>query len=165
MKAVRVCIAVLLLMVSLSGCTLSQPSSGYSLYFCTSSVHGPALASQPYYGSSNPSVEELVDALFQGPDTNELTSPFPRGLTLQDWTLKDGLLTLNLSEQYSGLADVSLTLADYCLVLTLSQLDGVEAVQIQASGHTYHSRSHQIMSLKEALLEQEFGDPSSGDFS
>ena len=48
------------------------------------------------------------------------------------------LLTLSLSEQYGGLADVSLTLADYCLVLTLSQVDGVDAVQIQSAGHTYH---------------------------
>ena len=69
----------------------------------------------------------------------------PEGLTLQGWSLEDGLLTLSLSEQYGGLADVSLTLADYCLVLTLSQVDGVDAVQIQSAGHTYHSRSHQTM--------------------
>ena len=54
-----------------------------------------------------------------------------------------------------GLADVSLTLADYCLVLTLSQVDGVDAVQIQSAGHTYHSRSHQTMQAEEAILDQE----------
>ena len=62
---------------------------------------------------------------------------------------------LSLSEQYGGLADVSLTLADYCLVLTLSQVDGVDAVQIQSAGHTYHSRSHQTMQAEEAILDQE----------
>ena len=67
----------------------------------------------------------------------------------------NGLLTLSLSEQYGGLADVSLTLADYCLVLTLSQVDGVDAVQIQSAGHTYHSRSHQTMQAEEAILDQE----------
>ena len=100
-------------------------------------------------------MEELVDALFSGPTQAGLTSPFPEGLTLQGWSLEDGLLTLSLSEQYGGLADVSLTLADYCLVLTLSQVDGVDAVQIQSAGHTYHSRSHQTMQAEEALLDQE----------
>lgn len=78
-------------------------------------------------------MEELVDALFSGPTQGGLTSPFPEGLSLQGWSLEDGLLTLSLSEQYGGLADVSLTLADYCLVLTLSQVDGVDAVQIQSA--------------------------------
>ena len=81
--------------------------------------------------------------------------PGSGGLTLQGWSLEDGLLTLSLSEQYGGLADVSLTLADYCLVLTLSQVDGVDAVQIQSAGHTYHSRSHQTMQAEEAILDQE----------
>ena len=96
-----------------------------------------------------------MDALLSGPTQGGLTSPFPEGLTLQGWSLEDGLLTLSLSEQYGGLADVSLTLADYCLVLTLSQVDGVDAVQIQSAGHTYHSRSHQTMQAEEAILDQE----------
>ena len=68
--------------------------------------------------------------------------------------LEDGLLTLNFSEQYGGLADISLTLADYCLVLTLSQVEGVDTVQIQSAGHTYHSRSHQTMKADEVLTDQ-----------
>ena len=73
---------------------------------------------------------------------------------LQSWELEDGLLTLNFSEQYGGLADISLTLADYCLVLTLSQVEGVDTVQIQSAGHTYHSRSHQTMKADEVLTDQ-----------
>ena len=75
-------------------------------------------------------MEELFSALMNGPTQKGLVSPFPQGVTLVSWELSDGLLTLNLSEQYGGLADVSLTLADYCLVLTMSQLAGVESVQI-----------------------------------
>ena len=73
--------------------------------------------------------------------------------SLISWELSDGLLTLNLSEQYGGLADVSLALADYCLVLTMSQIAGVDSVQIQSDGHTYHSRSHQTMTSQEAVLD------------
>ena len=101
-----------------------------------------------------PGVEELVAALLAGPTQEGLVSPFPQGLSLQDWELADGLLTLNFSEQYGGLADVSLTLADYCLVLTLGQIEGVDTVQIQSAGHTYHSRSHQTLKPGEAVLDQ-----------
>ena len=140
----------------LSGCGSTKQNSGVLLYFCTGSQthHGPAIQSQPYSGPAGPGVEELVAALLAGPTQEGLVSPFPQGLSLQDWELADGLLTLNFSEQYGGLADVSLTLADYCLVLTLSQIEGVDTVQIQSAGHTYHSRSHQTLKPGEAVLDQ-----------
>ena len=150
------CALCLTAALALSGCGPSGGDSGVLLYFCTDAQthHGPAIQSQPYTGPSGPGVEELVDALLAGPTQDGLTSPFPQGLSLQSWELEDGLLTLNFSEQYGGLADISLTLADYCLVLTLSQVEGVDTVQIQSAGHTYHSRSHQTLKAEEALLDQ-----------
>lgn len=150
------CALCLTAALALSGCGPSGGDSGVLLYFCTDAQthHGPAIQSQPYTGPSGPGVEELVNALLAGPTQDGLTSPFPQGLSLQSWELEDGLLTLNFSEQYGGLADISLTLADYCLVLTLSQVEGVDTVQIQSAGHTYHSRSHQTLKAEEALLDQ-----------
>lgn len=153
------CSLLLVLSLLLAGCGSGGKSSGVLLYFCTdpsdqSQLHGPAIQSQPYSGPSGPGVEELVGALLAGPTQDGLVSPFPQGLSLQSWELEDGLLTLNFSEQYGGLADISLTLADYCLVLTLSQVEGVDTVQIQSAGHTYHSRSHQTMAADEVLTDQ-----------
>ena len=150
------CALCLTAALALSGCGPSGGDSGVLLYFCTDAQthHGPAIQSQPYTGPSGPGVEELVNALLAGPTQDGLTSPFPQGLSLQSWELEDGLLTLNFSEQYGGLADISLTLADYCLVLTLSQVEGVDTGQIQSAGHTYHSRSHQTLKAEEALLDQ-----------
>ena len=150
---------VLALSLLLAGCGSSGESSGVLLYFCTdpndhSQLHGPAIQSQPYLGPSGPGVEELVNALLAGPTQGGLVSPFPQGLSLQSWELEDGLLTLHCSVQYGGLADISLPLADYCLVLTLSQVEGVDTVQIQSAGHTYHSRSHQTMKADEVLTDQ-----------
>ena len=147
------------LVLLLSGCSSSTRNSDVLLYFCTDpsdseQVHGPAIQSQPYFGPSDPGVEDLVDALLSGPTQSGLSSPFPAGLSLQSWELSDGLLTLNFSEQYGGLTDISLTLADYCLVLTLSQVEGVDTVQIQSVGHTYHSRSHQTLKAEEVISDQ-----------
>lgn len=114
----RVFVLLLVLLLTLSGCKTSSKNGGYQLYFRVdpeTATHGAAIAGQNYPGREEPGVEELFTALMAGPTQNGLVSPFPQGVTLLSWELSDGLLTLNLSEQYGGLADVSLALADYCL--------------------------------------------------
>ncbi|MDE6108367.1 MAG: GerMN domain-containing protein, partial [Oscillospiraceae bacterium] len=82
----------------------------------------------------NEPVEDLLSLLLAGPERKELTSPFPRGTTLRSWRLEEGRVTLDLSEAYSGLAGVELTMADGCIVLTLCQLEEVEEVYITVEG-------------------------------
>ena len=62
------------------------------------------------------------------------------------------MVIVDLSEQYGALTDLSLTLADYCIVLTLSQVEGVEGVEITAGGHSVSYRGHQLLTAGEAVL-------------
>ena len=126
--------------------------------------HGPALEVQPYEGEVPPRPEELLSALLAGPDQAGLRSPFPRGVALQQcgWDEeRPGVFLVNLSEQYGALADISLSLADYSIVLTLSQVEGVEAVEITAGGRRVSYRSHQLLSAQEAVLWDELADDAS----
>ena len=68
------------------------------------------------------------------------------------------MLLVDLSEQYGALADISLSLADYSIVLTLSQAEGVEEVEITAGGRRVNYRSHQLLSAGEAVLWDELAD-------
>ena len=146
------------------GCgTTARPGEAeYDLYFLVNdgSGSGPALGTEPYTGVGEPNPETLVRALLAGPAGEGLRSPFPRGVTFQSWSWDEeepGNLQITLSEQYSGLTDISLTLADYSIVLTLSQLEGVETVEILSQGYATGYRSHQILTAAEALLvEEEF---------
>ena len=61
-----------------------------------------------------------------------------------------------MSEAYSGLSDISLTLADYSIVLTLAQLEEVVSVEIQAPAYFANYRSHQILLPEEAVLTDSF---------
>ena len=109
--------------------------------------------------SSCPDPGCLLTALLAGPKSEGLRSPFPRGTTLRSWGWSDGeegRLRVVLSEQYGGLSDISLTLADYCIVLTLCQLEEVETVEIYASGYSSVYRSHQEMTGQDALLDSGF---------
>ena len=81
-----------------------------------------------------PPVEALMDELLAGPETPGLSSPFPAGVRLLGWSLEEGALRLDLSEQYGALTGVDLTLADACLALTLAQAPGVETVYVTVEG-------------------------------
>ena len=169
----RLTLLVLSFLLALGGgCKAPQSQEGYQLYFLAdaASGHGSALEAEPYTGAgqrgtsgeaAEPTPLELLQALLEGPETEELSSPFPKGLTLQWWNWDEeepGNLRVGLSEQYSGLTDISLTLADYCIVLTLSQLEGVESVEIISEGHMANYRSHQQLRPEEAVLI----DPQAG---
>ena len=144
----------------------TEHTEGPVLWFCTGGErdHGPALSPQPYQGEMTP--EALLSALLAGPEQAGLVSPFPRGVAMQQWSWDEerpGVLLVDLSEQYGALADVSLSLADYSIVLTLSQAEGVEEVEITAGGRRVSYRSHQVLSAQEAVLWDELADtPSQG---
>ncbi|NBI66768.1 hypothetical protein D1646_08045 [Pseudoflavonifractor sp. 60] len=174
MKAYLCLLAALALVLAACGTQEKQAAAeGVQLWFAVDARqpdygHGPALACEPYQppesqigtpeGESDPNPGALLEALMNGPKDPELTSPFPRGLTFQWWEWdpdNPGTLRVGMSEQYGGLTDISLTLADYCIVLTLSQLEGVETVEITARGRQVSYRSHQVLSAEEAVLWDE----------
>ena len=144
MKRWTMCLLLGLLLL-LGSCSTAAEKGGYQLYFASGLEDGSAILSEP---------RELMEALLSGPTEEELNSPFPSGVSLRSWGLEEGVLVLNLSEQYGGLTDISLTVADYCIVLTMSQLDGVEAVEINVAGQPVSYRNHQILTREEAVLSQ-----------
>ena len=150
-----------LLLLSACGGEEEGEPEGAVLWFCTGGGedHGPALTAQPYQGALDP--EALLAALLAGPVQEGMTSPFPRGVTVNQWEWDDerpGVLLVDLSEQYGALADISLSLADYSVVLTLSQVEGVKEVEITAGGRTVSYRSHQLLAPREAVLWDELAE-------
>ena len=148
------------LLLPLTACGGAKGEEGLRLYFLAgdSASHGSALESELFEGGADPTAEELLRALLNGPTSENLVSPFPAGVTLQSvkWdTTKPGNLRIYLSEQYGSLSDIALTLADYCIVLTLSQLEEVESVVILADGYVIRYRSHQRLQADEVLLTDE----------
>ena len=147
------CIAALALL--LGACTASRPSDsqqGLQLYFLSTQEAGPAVVGQPVPADAGSTPEDLIQALLAGPTKDGLRSPFPKDLRLRSCTLENGLLTVDFSEQYGGLTDVSLTLADYCVVLTVCQLEGIDSVEITVSGRPLSYRGHQTLTKEDAIL-------------
>ena len=158
-RTVRTLAALLAALLLLAACggREDREEQDFVLYYLLEGepVHGSALDWEPYPGEADPGPEELLTALLAGPAQEGLASPFPRGVSLLSWDWDEeepGVLRLTLSEQYGALTDISLTLADYCIVLTLSQLEEVEGVEIRSGGHSAGYRSHQTLRADEVLL-------------
>lgn len=77
-------------------------------------------------------VAALLQRYLAGPASAELASPFPEGLSAEDYHIQDGCLTLVLSEEIQSLFGMDRTMAVACLVYTLTQLPQVESVFLDA---------------------------------
>ena len=162
MKRLLLCLLIgLSVLAAVYNQTEPVPEENIRIYFAAEQdrerPHGPALGWEPWEpaGTPFPSPRRLMEALLNGPTEEGLRSPFPSGLTLDAWRWdpdRQGNIQMKLSEQYSGLAGISLTLADYCITMTLSQIPGVESVEILSGSYTANYRSHQQLRPEEVML-------------
>lgn len=151
--------ALLCALLLLSGCQREEspvPEGAYQLYFA---VGGEQAATQTLdFEYSAPLTGEdtataLVKRLLAGPETAGLANPFLPGVRVNRCSLEeDGVLHVDLSEQYNGLPGVYLTVANSCLVLTLSQLSGVEAVYITVEGRPLPYQTIQPLRVSDLVL-------------
>lgn len=150
------------LALSLTGCALaavreSPPAEeGYPVYYSAmGDQRAGAAVDCLYYTVEEPLVPGLMSALLTPPGEEGLSSPFPAGVRLLSWSLEEGQLHLDLSEQYGGLTGVDLTLADSCITLTFCGLEGVESVYITVEGREIPYRRTQVFTAQEVLLSGE----------
>ena len=97
-------------------------------------------------------VEDLMNALLAGPGGTELKSPFPEGTRLLGVELRGSHAKVDLSSAYRALSGIDLTLADYCITLTLTQLSAVRSVSILVRGQELSYRDSQRFRPKDVLL-------------
>ena len=112
-----------------------------------------ALDACPYTGESQ-TVPGLLNALLAGPpaDEVELTGIIPAGTRVLSWSLEDRVANVELSAAYAELVGVDLTLADYCITLTLAQLPGVEGVRVTVNGGGQSYRDRRVLYPEDMLL-------------
>ncbi len=144
-----------------SGCVArTLEGDGYPVYFLGQAEDGTQALKAEDRGldpEADP-VEGLLQAILSGPESETLTRVIPASVSLRGWTLTSGLLTVDLSGSYGTLSGIDLTLADYSIVLTLAQLEEVEAVMITVEGKVLSYRDHQRLTpedVRSSILQDE----------
>ena len=141
-------LAAVILAGILGGCAAGErrQEDGFRLWFAAALVDengwtgaSQAVNSVAYTGEEN--VVGVLRALLAGPQEGSgLRSPFPEGTELVGWKRNGSIVQVDLSQEYSQLTGMEQTVADYCIVLTLVQLEGVDGVRIAAEGSAQSRR-------------------------
>lgn len=161
---VRKWISLMLILLCLTGCTPvfsspEEPVGEYGLWYAVAenkegANHSDVVAFELRSWLELPSAETLLGALLKGPQSATLASPFPAGVRVLDIQMDAATETLhvNLSEQYGSLSGLDLTVADYCIVMTMCQIPWVRNVRILVEGEPIPYRNRQNMQATDVLL-------------
>ena len=153
--------AALLAFAACAGSVQEDEENGYALYFLSdldTSGGGDAIAASSLRFtpgeamSTEDCVRALMELLLAGPDEATLHSPIPEGTALRSLSVSGRRARVDLSVPYARLSGIDLSLADYCITLTLSQLPNVNAVSITANGSELPYRKTQVLLSADTLL-------------
>ena len=154
--------ALLLLTI---GCAreVQEEAESYDLYFLEAEpeMGGGVLQTEKAYlpeletAGPEEAAKGLREGLVQGPLDMTLKSPIPAGTSLLSLKLQGGRATVDLSAGYASLSGVALTLADYAVTLTLTQVPEISSVKITVRGQDLAYRNKQTFASRDVLLVPE----------
>ena len=79
-------------------------------------------------------------------------SPLPRGTQLLGCKVDGGRAEVDFSSHYGQLSGMELSIADFCVTLTLTQIGGIYSVHILVNGRELSYRRNSIFLASDALL-------------
>ena len=157
----RLLLRAALLLLAL-GCAqkTEEAAEGYDLYFLRAEPEtgGGALQAEEAYlpELENADPEEtatgLMEALLQGPLDGALKSAVPMGTSLLSLEVSGGRALVDVSASYGSLSGVALTLADYAVTMTLTQVPEISSVKITVRGQELAYRNKQTFASRDVLL-------------
>ena len=154
--------ALALVLLALAGCGVVQKEQeGLRLYYAASlDTHrgGDAIDSVTIDWDELPQGDQVaraesVLALLMGMCQEKgFQSPIPAGTTLRSVTIIGGTARVDFSGSYGQLSGMALTIADYCVTLSLTQLDGIYAVRITVNEQELAYRDNDLFLAGDVLL-------------
>ena len=163
MKRKRIVLTALaLVLVALAGCGVVQKEQeGLRLYYAASlDTHrgGDAIDSVTIAWDELPQGDQVaraesVLALLMGACQEKgFQTPIPAGTTLRSVTILGGTACVDFSGSYGQLSGMALTIADYCVALSLTQLEGIYAVRITVNEQELAYRDNDLFLAGDVLL-------------
>ena len=163
MKRKRIVLTALaLVLLALAGCGVVQKEQeGLRLYYAASlETHrgGDAIDSVTVdwdelpQGNQVARAESVLALLMGMCQEKGFQNPIPAGTTLRSVTIIGGTACVDFSGSYGQLSGMALTIADYCVALSLTQLDGIYAVRITVNEQELAYRDNDLFLAGDVLL-------------
>jgi len=92
----------------------------------------------------------VVEKLIEG--TEGGCSPIGKGIAFNSVFVRGRRAYVDMSQRYGELSGVELSLADYCITLSLTQLEGISSVSITAQGKNPYHRDELVLLERDVLL-------------
>lgn len=140
MKRWFACLMTAALLLSLLGCAKDAPPPQKPVNFYypatdtvydgkTEILHAEVRESANFDGD----IPELLNLYLQGPVSESLRSPFPRQITVTRYASTANTAIVELSNEFSHLVGIDLTVACACIARTLFDLTDLDRVQLSAT--------------------------------
>ena len=155
--------AVLMLLCACTDTQDNEQGTTYPIYFLAPSgtaQGGDAIqCSEEFLDLHENAVTEsiaaaVVNRLISGPQNSNLLSPFPQGTHLISLSIRNGRAYVDLSG-ISLLDGIDLTLADYCLTLSLTAIEGIDSISITGNGNFMLQQPRRFFYPYDVLLSSE----------
>ena len=82
----------------------------------------------------------------------DFPSPLPQGTELLNCSVSGGIATLDFSAAYRRLSGFDLTVANYCITLSASQIPSVRWIQLLVEGQPLPTRESEYLTTGDVLL-------------
>lgn len=157
MKKRIVLIFVLLLLVLLGACSRGNKDKAggkiVNIYYINTKTSGVVSENYELIGTKKEEqIEELLYMVKKTPKNMVYKSAIPEKVTIKDYQLdENGSLIVNFDSSYSELSGIDEVLCRAVLVKTLSQINRVEIIQINANGQPQQASNGDF-----SLTEEDF---------
>ena len=155
--------AAVLLCLLPAGCQWTDPAdkgAGITVYYVTSEqklAGKPLLIPQqlPLPREGTDQLSFALSKLFRvSADAPDALSAFPAEVTLLDYEVNEGIVTLHLSDNYGQMTGIDLTLADACAVMTLCGLPDINGVRLLMGDAAHPNRPEKVLTLTDISVDE-----------
>ena len=162
----KACALLLCLTMLLTGCgprRENQIDSPYTYYYRAAQVDytaedGVIRGEKREISGHEGDLVWILEDYFQGPQGEDLTSPFPKDLWVMDCQIKEKTVFLKLSQGFSNLSGIELSVAAACIAKTLFGIEGVDSVSITVEGGLLDGKQSLTLDREGLLLSDGAGD-------
>lgn len=137
-KFLAILIALSLLVIT-PACSINQKTASINLYYTNNDNSQVLTETREIKYTKDEEIPKLaLEELLKGPKTQGLKSTIPEGTKLLDINVKDKIATVNLSKDFTGFPGMMAeSLALISIVNTLTDIDGIEKVEILVDGKEF----------------------------